>query len=99
MATADPNATVTDREFVGAGRTLHVVGFTTMGKYRATGEFNAQNMLERVVTWIPNPVMGDMPLDQEVAFELGEDAEQVQHGLPHGGATHGLGDPTPLRDS
>src|SRR6516162_2085755 len=38
-ALADPNAAVTDREFVGAGRTLHVVGFTTMGKYRATGEF------------------------------------------------------------
>jgi len=60
---ADPNATVTDREFVGAGRTLRVVGFTTMGKYRATGEFNAQNMLERVVTWIPNPVMGDMQVE------------------------------------
>lgn len=62
-ALADPNATVTDREFIGAGRTLRVVGFTTMGKYRATGEFNAQNMLERVVTWIPNPVMGDMQVE------------------------------------
>src|ERR1700731_4522197 len=30
-ALADPNATVTDREFVGTGRTLRVVGFTTMG--------------------------------------------------------------------
>ena len=29
---ADPNATVTDREFIGEGRTLRVVGFTTMGK-------------------------------------------------------------------
>src|SRR5215467_15328435 len=62
-ALADPNAAVTDREFIGAGRTLHVVGFTTMGKYRATGEFNDQNMLERVVTWIPNPVMGDMQVE------------------------------------
>jgi glyoxylase-like metal-dependent hydrolase (beta-lactamase superfamily II) len=62
-ALADPNATVTDREFIGAGRTLRVVGFTTMGKYRATGEFNDQNMLERVVTWIPNPVMGDMQVE------------------------------------
>jgi len=35
-ALADPNAAVTDREFTGAGRTLHVAGFTTMGKYRAT---------------------------------------------------------------
>jgi glyoxylase-like metal-dependent hydrolase (beta-lactamase superfamily II) len=62
-ALADPNATVTDREFIGAGRTLHVAGFTTMGKYRATGEFNDQNLLERVVTWIPNPVMGDMQVE------------------------------------
>ena len=62
-ALADANATVTDREFVGAGRTLRVVGFTTMGRYRATGEFNGQNMLERVVTWIPNPVMGDMQVE------------------------------------
>jgi glyoxylase-like metal-dependent hydrolase (beta-lactamase superfamily II) len=62
-ALADPNAAVTDREFIGAGRTLHVVGFTTMGKYRATGEFNDQNMLERVVTWIPSPVMGDMQVE------------------------------------
>src|SRR3989441_2014378 len=62
-AMADSNATVTDREFIGAGRTLRVGGFTTIGKYRATGEFNAQNMLERVVTWIPNPVMGDMQVE------------------------------------
>ena len=62
-ALADPNAAVTDREFIGAGRTLHVVGFTTMGKYRATGEFSDQNLLERVVTWIPSPVMGDMQVE------------------------------------
>jgi glyoxylase-like metal-dependent hydrolase (beta-lactamase superfamily II) len=62
-AMADPNAAVTDREFVGGGTTLRVVGFTTMGKYKATGEFNAQNLLERVVTWIPNPVMGDMQVE------------------------------------
>jgi glyoxylase-like metal-dependent hydrolase (beta-lactamase superfamily II) len=62
-ALADPNAAVTDREFVGSGRNLRVVGFTTMGKYRATGEFNNQNILERVVTWIPSPVMGDMQVE------------------------------------
>jgi glyoxylase-like metal-dependent hydrolase (beta-lactamase superfamily II) len=62
-ALADPNATVSDREFVGQGKTLRVVSFTTMGKWRATGEFNAQNMLERVVTWIPSPMMGDMQVE------------------------------------
>jgi glyoxylase-like metal-dependent hydrolase (beta-lactamase superfamily II) len=61
LASAD--ATVTDRHFAGPGRTLKVVGFTTMGKYRLTGEFNEQNLLERVVTWIPDPVMGDMQVE------------------------------------
>jgi glyoxylase-like metal-dependent hydrolase (beta-lactamase superfamily II) len=62
-AMADPNAVESDRQFVRTGRTLKVVGFTTMGKYRATGEFNDQNLLERVVTWIPSPVMGDMQVE------------------------------------
>jgi glyoxylase-like metal-dependent hydrolase (beta-lactamase superfamily II) len=66
-AMADPNATITDRHFVRTGETFKVVGFTTMGKYRATAEFNAQNLPERVVTWIPNPVMGDMQV--EIRYE------------------------------
>ena len=62
-ALADPNATVSDREFVTTGRTLKVVTFTMNGKWRATGEFNNQNMLERVVTWIPSDMMGDMQVE------------------------------------
>jgi glyoxylase-like metal-dependent hydrolase (beta-lactamase superfamily II) len=31
-----------------------------MDKYRVTGEFDEDNRLERVITWIPDPVMGDM---------------------------------------
>ena len=62
-ALADPNATVSDREFITQGKNVKVVSFTTMGKWRATGEFNAQNMLERVVTWIPSPMMGDMQVE------------------------------------
>jgi hypothetical protein len=26
---------------------------------RLTGEFNNDNMLERVITWVPDPVLGD----------------------------------------
>jgi glyoxylase-like metal-dependent hydrolase (beta-lactamase superfamily II) len=37
-----------------------LVSFTAMGKYRVTGTFNDQNLLELVHTWIPNPVYGDM---------------------------------------
>ena len=62
-AQQDSNVALSDRHFVLTGRTLRVIGFTTMGKYRATGEFNEQNLLERVVTWIPNPVMGDMQVE------------------------------------
>ncbi|OFW02631.1 MAG: hypothetical protein A3I61_10980 [Acidobacteria bacterium RIFCSPLOWO2_02_FULL_68_18] len=62
-ALQDPNVSVSDRHFVLTGRTLKVIGFTTMGKYRATGEFNDQNLLERVVTWIPSSVMGDMQVE------------------------------------
>jgi glyoxylase-like metal-dependent hydrolase (beta-lactamase superfamily II) len=59
-AMADPNATVSDREFVSTGKNVKVVSFTVNGKWRVTGEFNNQNMLERVVTWVPSPMMGDM---------------------------------------
>jgi glyoxylase-like metal-dependent hydrolase (beta-lactamase superfamily II) len=62
-ALADNGAAVTDRHFVRTGRTMKVIGFTTMGRFRATGEFNDQNLLERVVTWIPSPVMGDMQVE------------------------------------
>ena len=54
------DATVVDRYLVLTDRTIKVVGFTTMEKYRVTGEFDEDNMLERVITWIPNSVMGDM---------------------------------------
>jgi glyoxylase-like metal-dependent hydrolase (beta-lactamase superfamily II) len=66
-ALADPNAIVTDREFVGFSKPRRVVGFTTMGKYWVTGEFDDQNLLQRVVTWIPSPVMGDMELEVRYA--------------------------------
>jgi hypothetical protein len=55
------NGTVEDRYYVRQDRTLKVVGFTTMGKYRVTGEFDKDNLLERVITWIP--VLGDMMVE------------------------------------
>jgi len=56
------NVTLEDRYYVRGDRTLKVIGFTT-GKYRLTGEFNKDNLLERVITWIPNPVLGDMMVE------------------------------------
>src|SRR6266478_5196782 len=66
-ALADNNAAVTDRYFARQDRTLKVVAFTTkvcdrpqpQCTRRVTGEFNNDNMLERVVTWFADPVLGD----------------------------------------
>ena len=66
-ALADSNASATDRYFSRQNRTVKVVAFTTkvcdgpqpFCTRRVTGEFNNDNMLERVVTWFADPVMGD----------------------------------------
>jgi glyoxylase-like metal-dependent hydrolase (beta-lactamase superfamily II) len=57
------NATVEERYYVRQDRTVKVVGFTTMGKYRVTGEFDKDNLLSRVITWVPDPVLGDMMVE------------------------------------
>ncbi len=36
------------------------VSFTVGGKYKMTGTINAQNQVERVRTWIDQPIVGDM---------------------------------------
>lgn len=43
-----------------------VVTFTTPERFRVTGVINAQNLVERIETNIPNVVLGDMPV--EVTF-------------------------------
>jgi glyoxylase-like metal-dependent hydrolase (beta-lactamase superfamily II) len=42
------------------------VSFTVGGKYRYVGRINAQSQIERVQTWIDNPVLGDTPV--EIAY-------------------------------
>jgi len=39
------------------------VSFTVGGKYRYVGTINAQNQVERVQTWIDNPVLGDTSVE------------------------------------
>ncbi len=66
-ALADPNAAATDRYFGRQDKAVKVVGFTMkvcdrpqpQCTRRVTGEFNSDNMLERVITWMADPVMGD----------------------------------------
>ncbi|OFW13077.1 MAG: hypothetical protein A3H27_19120 [Acidobacteria bacterium RIFCSPLOWO2_02_FULL_59_13] len=48
-----------------AGRPTTVVSFTLQGKYQVNGTLNDQNLLEKVQTWLPNPVVGDMPVEIE----------------------------------
>jgi glyoxylase-like metal-dependent hydrolase (beta-lactamase superfamily II) len=39
------------------------VSFTRDGKHRVVGRINAQNQVERVQTWVDNPVLGDMLIE------------------------------------
>ena len=39
------------------------VTFTVGGKYRYVGRINARNEVERVQTWIDNPILGDTPVE------------------------------------
>jgi len=40
-----------------------VVTFSAQNKYKVVGYINDQKMVERVLTWIDNDVLGDMPVD------------------------------------
>ena len=54
----DANPTMVTRNEYG-GR-VSVVSFVAFGKYRVNGTINPQNTVQRVQTWIPNPVAGDL---------------------------------------
>jgi glyoxylase-like metal-dependent hydrolase (beta-lactamase superfamily II) len=43
-----------------SSRSRNVVSFTTLGKYVVVGTFDAQGMLTKVETTLPDPVLGDM---------------------------------------
>ena len=42
------------------GRTVTVISFTALEKYKINGTINDQGLVEVVSTWVPNPVYGDM---------------------------------------
>lgn len=42
------------------GGMVTVVSFTALGKYRVNGTINEQNLVQRVQTWVPSPVAGDL---------------------------------------
>ena len=52
------NPTMVTRNEYGGRST--VISFVAFGKYRVNGTINPDGLLERVQTWVPNPVVGDM---------------------------------------
>jgi glyoxylase-like metal-dependent hydrolase (beta-lactamase superfamily II) len=44
---------------------MTVVSITVLGKYRVDATINKENMLQRIHTWVPNPVLGDMNYEHE----------------------------------
>ena len=57
MAPGANPSMVTRNEY--GGRST-VISFVAFGKYRINGTINPEGLLERVQTWVPNPVVGDM---------------------------------------
>jgi len=47
------------------GKPMTEVSFLWKGKYKVNGYVDSQNMLERVETWIPQPILGDMPVEAD----------------------------------
>jgi glyoxylase-like metal-dependent hydrolase (beta-lactamase superfamily II) len=68
-AAAANNATV--RAETSGGKRYQVVSFNTSVKspgglpYRMVGYINSQNLVERVQTWLENPIFGDMLIEAE----------------------------------
>ena len=44
---------------------MRVVSITVLGKYRVDATINKENMLQRIHTWVPDPVLGDMNYEHE----------------------------------
>ena len=67
-ALAATNAHAVKVRYVGAsdfglsqfGRTVTLVSFNYLGKYKIVGTINDQNLVDLVDTWFPNPFYGDM---------------------------------------
>jgi glyoxylase-like metal-dependent hydrolase (beta-lactamase superfamily II) len=57
------------------GATGTVVSFDT-GKFKVEGTISAQNLVTKTETWLPNPVLGDMPV--ETTFSAYKDFNGVK---------------------
>jgi glyoxylase-like metal-dependent hydrolase (beta-lactamase superfamily II) len=48
---------------------MTVVSITVLGKYRVDATINKEHMLQRIHTWVPNEVLGDMNYEHEFTNE------------------------------
>jgi hypothetical protein len=46
---------------------MSIVSINVMGKYRVDATINSQNLLQRIHTWVPDPVLGDTNYEHEFA--------------------------------
>ncbi len=44
---------------------MYIVSINMLGKYRVDATINSQNMLQRIHTWVPDPVLGDFNYEHE----------------------------------
>jgi glyoxylase-like metal-dependent hydrolase (beta-lactamase superfamily II) len=58
------------------GRTVTIVSFTFLGKYKINGTIDDRNLVELVGTWFPNPVYGDM--DYEMRYTEYQDFDGIK---------------------
>ncbi|MGH8056149.1 MAG: MBL fold metallo-hydrolase, partial [Candidatus Entotheonellia bacterium] len=54
------NATVASK--TEGGKKLTTIAFTVPGKFKVNATVNDQNLVEKVESWVANPVVGDMPV-------------------------------------
>jgi glyoxylase-like metal-dependent hydrolase (beta-lactamase superfamily II) len=53
---------------------MTVVSITMMGKYRVDATINKENLLQRIHTWVPDPVLGDLNYEHEFTNQSYVDA-------------------------
>lgn len=61
LQAAQQNSATAKAQTIG-GRRLQVVSFM-VGRHKVNGYINDQSLVEKVETWIDNPVLGDMPVE------------------------------------
>lgn len=60
-----------------------ILSITVLGKYRVNATVNTDNIIQRVQTWVPHPVLGDMNYEHEYTEWQEIDGVKVPGGWHH----------------